>query len=164
MPEEMYEEWPECFSQPFSTDPDSCTSAEFPITETTNGKISQYTSGKLCFDEEYDIDHSDINHMADEEQFRFESCQQVFDYNQTIPDEEILGNQLESDLVRAVEDQFLQQNSRNENIQDGMQQLAESYDEIQRLKEVISNLKMQLKELSSEIEINKEANGRYKRY
>lgn len=45
-----------------------------------------------------------------------------------------------------------------------MQQLAESYDEIQRLKGVISSLKRQLKELSSEIEINKEANGRYKRY
>ncbi|KAJ5379251.1 hypothetical protein N7509_012370 [Penicillium cosmopolitanum] len=134
------------------------------MTETTNGKIPQYTSEELCIDEEYGIDHSDINHMADEEQFGFESCQQVFDYNRNIPGEEILGSQLESDLVRAVEDQFLQQNSRNENIQDNMQQLAESYDEIQRLKGVISSLKRQLKELSSEIEINKDANGRYKRY
>lgn len=100
MPEELYEEWPECFSQPFSIDPDSYTSVEFPMTEAINGKIPQYTSEELCIDEEYDIDHSDINHMADEEQFGFESCQQVFDYNRNIPGEEILGSQLESDLVR----------------------------------------------------------------
>lgn len=63
-------------------------------------------------------------------------------------------------LSRAVEDQFLQQNIRNENIQDGMQRLAESYNEIQSLKEVVSSLKGQLKKLSSEVE----ANGGCKQY
>lgn len=68
--------------------------------ETTKDKISRYKSGKLSIDDENDIALNDINHMADEEKVKFESCQQAFDYDRNIPGGRVLGDQLENDLMR----------------------------------------------------------------
>lgn len=62
---------------------------------------------------------------------------------------------------RAVEDQFLRQNTPNEDIQHGMQQLAESFNEIQSLKIIIASLKRQIKQLSLGEEIHTDVDRRY---
>lgn len=99
-PGENYEGWLKCLSQPLSIVPDLCTPVDSSTTESTKTKISQHENDRRNIDDEYEIKHNNIGRLADQARLKVEPRREMLGYDESVQDEETLGDQLGSDLMR----------------------------------------------------------------